>query len=285
VWVGGTNNNLFSHNLIGVDADETARGNGGHGILIGSAAIVGPPFFLNLLLNTLLTGLDFTGPSGNIFTDNVIAYNGATGDRAGIIVGGGLASFVDGNVHPDVLAAVEAQETNALNNAILGNSIYSNGGLGIDLSSTYQAVSFPGLPLDIAFPDDDGVTSNDNKDIDSGANNLQNFPVLKGAAADNSDLVIKGKLKSEPNKDYRLDFYASPAGTSIPVEGKDHLGFIGVSTNKVGKASFKADFEAINGGSLITATATEILVNLPGSVNDEYGSTSEFSAATAVTSP
>ena len=126
------------------------------------------------------------------------------------------------------------------------------------------------------------VTPNDPKDADAGLNNLQNFPVLKEAEPDDGDLEIEGKLKSGPNKDYRLDFYASPAGTAAPVEGKEHLGFIEVSTNNGGKASFEAEFGAVDGGSLITATATEILVNLPGSEDDVYGSTSEFSGALAV---
>jgi len=42
---------------------------------------------------------------------------------------------------------------------IKGNSIFSNGGLGIDLGVN-------------------GVTLNDDGDVDSGVNDLQNFPVI-----------------------------------------------------------------------------------------------------------
>ena len=46
--------------------------------------------------------------------------------------------------------------------AILGNSIYGNGGLGIDLGGN-------------------GVNLNDPGDTDSGPNNVQNFPVITAA--------------------------------------------------------------------------------------------------------
>ena len=50
-----------------------------------------------------------------------------------------------------------------MRNAIEGNSIFSNGGLGIDLNGN----GFPEI--------------NDTGDVDTGPNNLQNYPVLSAA--------------------------------------------------------------------------------------------------------
>ena len=172
-----------------------------------------------------------------------------------------------------------------INNSIIGNSIFNNGGLGIDISN--------GGKLRLAFRPqnrttqserviafDDGVTANDLKDEDAGPNNLQNFPTMTSARLKDGDLRVHGRLMSERNKSYRLDFYASPAGTSAPVEGQTHLGFIEVGTNGGGNTNYDTDLVVVGGsvevGTLITATATEVLGV------DIYGSTSEFSAATAV---
>jgi PKD repeat protein len=58
---------------------------------------------------------------------------------------------------------------------IRGNSIHSNGGLGIDLG-------------------DDGVTPNDASDGDSGPNGLQNFPVLAGITLLEDGLLVSGRV-------------------------------------------------------------------------------------------
>ena len=62
-------------------------------------------------------------------------------------------------------------------NSILYNSIDSNGELGIDLSKVFTCRS-------------DGVTGNDDDDMDTGPNQLQNFPELISADAD----AIRGIL-------------------------------------------------------------------------------------------
>ena len=133
-------------------------------------------------------------------------------------------------------------------NAIVGNSITANSALGIDLQN-------------------DGVTGNDAGDSDSGANLLQNFPVLSPTAGG-----VTGTLNGPPNSTFRVEFFANTAcDASGNGEGQTFLGaFSGITTDATGNATipFRA---ADQGGPLITATAT-----------DPNNNTSEFSSCVAV---
>ncbi len=79
-------------------------------------------------------------------------------------------------------------------NLIAGNSIYANGGLGIDL-------------------DDDGITPNDTKDEDAGSNGLQNHPILEQVGAD-----IRATVSSGKNETVYVHFYRT--GTLDPLTGQ-----------------------------------------------------------------
>jgi hypothetical protein len=143
----------------------------------------------------------------NLISENVIAFNGSAG--------------------VDILAS------DAVNNRILTNSIFSNAGLAIDLVG--------------------GGREQDNKDPDTGANNLQNFPVLASATTTGTAATIEGTLNSRPRKTFTIQFFQNPVLTD---EGKTFLGQISVKTNKRGKASFTFLGPAIDRGQPITATAT-----------------------------
>ena len=75
----------------------------------------------------------------------------------------------------------------ATGNRILGNSVFDNGTLGIDL----------GLA---------GVTANDSGDGDAGADTLQNFPVLTAGQGG-----VDGTLDSRPQSSYRIEYSLSPS--------------------------------------------------------------------------
>jgi hypothetical protein len=135
-------------------------------------------------------------------------------------------------------------------NPTLGNSIFSNGGLGIDL-------------------DLDGPTPNDDDDPDTGANNLQNFPVLTSVSNSGGMTTITGRFNSAPSTVYRLEFFANDAINSTGYgEGKTFIGSMDVPTNAGGNKNFTAMFPQIAAGQRVTATAT-----------DPNGNTSEFSGA------
>ncbi len=151
---------------------------------------------------------------------NVIAFNG--GDGVEVVTFLSLASR---------------------SHRILSNSIYSNGGLGIDLSP-------------------DGITANDAGDADTGSNDLQNKPVLTSATTSGAT-TIKGKLNSTPKKIFLVQFFSNPSGD----EGKKFIGQKNVSTDGGGNVSFTfKPAHAVAARQFATATATG------------PGGTSEFSA-------
>jgi uncharacterized repeat protein (TIGR01451 family) len=142
-------------------------------------------------------------------------------------------------------------------NLITGNSIFYNAGLGIDLLPT-------------------GVTTNDAGDNDTGANGLQNTPVLSTIVTQ-SDTTVSGTLSSAPNHDYIIEFFASTdCDGSGYGEGEFFLKELPVTTLGSGNASFQTTIApALEGGFAITATA----IDNDATANSPFvGNTSEFSA-------
>ena len=140
--------------------------------------------------------------------------------------------------------------------SVLGNSIYSNGNLAIDLNGA-------------------GVSLNDLGDTDTNINNNgQNFPVLTGVNAVGGNTVITGRLNSNANSSYRIEFFYNdvrdPSGYG---EGQTYLGFTDVTTDSNGNVSFVSPTVpgVIPAGRFVTATATKISTS----------ETSEFSFALA----
>ena len=142
---------------------------------------------------------------------------------------------------------------------ISGNSIHDSANLGIELAAATGR---------------DGPTPNDAGDADSGANGLQNFPVLESAASDGSMTEVAGSLSSAPTRGYRIEFFSSAACDPTGFgEGAAFLGFIDVTTDSSGFTTFTASVPiATPSGWVATATATDLTT----------GDTSEFSRCIAV---
>jgi HYR domain len=139
-------------------------------------------------------------------------------------------------------------------NAVLSNSIFSNGGLGFNLN-------------------DDGVTPNLHCGAGVGANNGATFPVLSSATTDGVSTTVTGTLDSKAGLSFRIEFFSNsacdPSGNG---EGQTFLGFTTVATNATTcTGSFTATLPAVAGGTVITSTAT-----------DPANNTSEFSACVTV---
>jgi parallel beta-helix repeat protein len=162
------------------------------------------------------------GSSNNTITANKIAFNGASG----------VAMF------------------GGTRNSIRGNSIFSNGKLGIDLGFN-------------------GVTPNDPADADFGENNLQNFPVITSVLSIGSSTTVQGSLNSTPNTTFQIEFFSNAAlDASGYGEGALFFGTTPVTTDSNGDATINVTFPvALGTGRVVTATAT-----------DPDGNTSEFSA-------
>ena len=138
--------------------------------------------------------------------------------------------------------------TSGTGHTVSGNSIYSNGDLGIDIGNN-------------------GVTANDAGDIDVGTNNGQNFPLLTAVSTSS----VSGTLNSTPSRQFRIELFASPTSDG---EGQRYLGSVLRTTDASGFASFTVAVTAAL-GEWVTATATD---------TPATGDTSEFSAAVQVNS-
>ncbi|HUF54339.1 MAG TPA: hypothetical protein VMR52_11285 [Dehalococcoidia bacterium] len=146
-------------------------------------------------------------------------------------------------------------DSDATGNSILGNSIYDNDGLGIDLD-----------PI--------GLTVNDPLDVDTGANNRQNFPLIVTAVPGSVSVV--GELNSVPLSQFRIEFFHNDACDQTGFgEGKTFIGFVEVETDAEGNAPFAANFTSAPTAGFVTSTAT----------HQSTGDTSEFSNCVAILSP
>jgi hypothetical protein len=210
VSIAGGSRNTVQGNLIGLAPDGISPlPNGKGGIFISAAGIYGGTG----------NGNQIGGKESG--AGNVIAYNGV------------------GNISQ----ANGIQIVSGTGNAVLGNSIYANYGLGIDLGNY-------------------GPTPNDPGDGDSGANNLQNFPVIASVTKSGGNTAIAGMLNSVANTTYRIEFFANES------QGQTFLGSTDVTTDANGNASFNFIAPQIDVSQSVTATAT-----------DPNGNTSEFSPA------
>lgn len=268
--------NTIAGNRIGIGADgSTALGNAGAGVLIlGSSNTVGGGGSAANLISSNGSGVVLSGASatGNVVVGNLIGLDasqslargnlqdgvriesGAGGNRIG-----GVAAGQGNTIVASGRNGVRIEGTGT-DNAVLRNSLSGNTGLGIDLGG-------------------DGVTANDAGDADTGANDLQNVPVLVTANSTGGNTTVTGTLRSTPLTTYRVEFFSSPvADGSGYGEGAVYLGAATVTTDSAGNAAISATLTgvAVATGHVVSATAT---VDLGGG---SFGSTSEFAGNAAV---
>ncbi|MEG4858743.1 SdrD B-like domain-containing protein [Microcoleus sp. K1-B6] len=226
---GGATNNIIGGTTPAARNIISGNGNG--------VALVDPTTVANSLFGNFIgVGANGTTPLPNTtgVLINLANNNAIGGTAAG--QGNTIASNLGSGVN--IIAGT--------GNSIQNNSIFANAGIGIDLGN-------------------DGITANDAGDADTGANNLQNTPVLTTATASAGSVTVAGTYNSTPSTTFTLQFFANtPPGT----QGQTFIASIPVTTDAAGNAAFNQTFPAaVTEGQLITATAT-----------DAAGNTSEFSA-------
>lgn len=262
-------NAVIKGNYIGTDATGTIGLGATYGIYTDnhpSGAIIGGALEgEGNLISGNSTGIQLgDGASGTIIRGNRIGTD-AGGTKPVPNHGDGIHVTTPSNV--SIIGGTEPGEGNTIayncSNgiavaasagwAMLGNSVYSNAGLGISLQDS------DGMPV----PNDVG-------DGDTGSNNLQNYPQITAAPITAGFVDLAGTLNSVASKTYRLEFFSGigchPAGNG---EGRNFLGSLDVITDGNGNANFgsgTASYAVPAGHTLFTATAT-----------DPDGNTSEFS--------
>jgi hypothetical protein len=244
--------NSSDDNVIGgttPGAGNVLSGNGwGFSIDGSNGGAAGPPTGNVLQGNFIGVGADGSTPVSNRVQGVrlAIAFNttvgGATAGAGNIIAFNGPSGEIGVN---------GLEMLGGGGNSIRGNSIYSNGRLGIDLSPS-------------------GVTPNDPGDGDDGPNKLQNFPLITSVASSAGQTTITGTLNSTANTTFTVDFYSNAVcDASGNGEGAKpfSLNTALVTTDANGNGSFNLIVPAsLPAGRVITATAT-----------DPSGNTSEFS--------
>ena len=233
---------LIKGNIIGSDASGTSDlGNGGSGVHVSGADDV--TIFGNVIVGNDSHGVSLTAEAprfGNIYfcssgikvTKNSIGvnYSGTS------IPNGGSGVKIDNGSDINVLRSNTIAHNTAdgitvvhdtsiscpyySDNQIVGNSIHSNGGLGIDLN-------------------DDGVTANDTGDTDVGPHGLRNYPVLSAASLSSDAASISFSLHGSRNSFNTVEFFANDScDSSGNGEGRERVGSATLKTETTGEHQF-----------------------------------------------
>lgn len=147
-----------------------------------------------------------------------------------------------------------APDNDAINNTLTENSYFGNGGLSIDLGG-------------------DGATANDSGDADTGANQLQNSPVIERVTTSAGSVDLTYFIDSEPaNASYPLTIEFAIADADGE-EGQTVVGTDDYTKSDHGGCGTAPCAKTI---TLTTTTATGVA--LVATATDSDGNTSEFSA-------
>lgn len=264
VWLEGTGSNTLTNSWIGINLAGNAAPNA-TGVIIDGASN-------NTISNNVISGNTygvyiFPSPaSNNQITNNFIGTGpGGTGS-----IPNGVGVFLDSFATQNLIAnntianntvsGISLVDATATGNAIKTNSMFNNATIGIDLN-------------------DDGPTANDAGDADSGANGLQNYPVITavspGTGTDTFTLSVDSAATSTGS--LRVEIYKADALG----QGRIFLGQQCFAGNSVTGQNVVLSSNLMGGDSVV-ATASSYSDTACTTI---LGGTSEFSAAFGVVCP
>jgi titin len=238
----GTAANLLLGNLIGTDATGmVALGNGGDGVTVSDNASNNTIGGTTAGAGNVIAGNGFHGISlyGSDTAGNLVQGNYIGTDASGTLNlgNGGNGVAVIGGAHDNAIGGMDDGAANLIafngndgvlidtgtGNAILGNSIFANGNLGIELLN--------------------------------GGNNGQASPELTSAVSGDGVTTVQGTFTGQASTTYTLEFFANSDDSA---QGQQLLRRVTVTTDENGVATFSVDFDyELLPGQLVTATATD----------------------------
>ncbi|MGY8914837.1 MAG: beta strand repeat-containing protein, partial [Flavobacteriales bacterium] len=200
--------NHFYQNGIDNCADNILVTNGS-GIIIRNN-LINQAAGIGIEADTYAAGLLITENtiSGNGIS--LVACSGGVFDDSGIRLKSANATIFKNIIHSNQGEGVVVAE-NVSGILISQNSIYRNGirtpSLGIDLDKSRK--------------NGDGVTLNDNGDVDNGPNGLLNFPIFESVTTNGANLLIQGW--SRPGAS--IEFFISDVSSGTALPGANQLGY------------------------------------------------------------
>jgi trimeric autotransporter adhesin len=209
---------LNSNTIGGSAAGErnVISGNTGWGVVLSGNSNYGANNVAGNYIGTKSGGGHALGNGGG----GVRLASGARDDSVEanrIAFNGGPGVLIDGT--PDTNGFV------ASGDSILGNSMFNNGGLGIDLIN--------------------------------GGNDDQAAPAITSVTTNGGSTTIDGTLDSTASTTFRIELFSSPnCDPSGAGEDKTFLGFTDATTDGAGHATFSSSVAALPAGQAVTATAT-----------------------------
>ena len=276
VVVSSGTNITFTDNYIGTTVTgNAALGNGQEGIELSNATstVIGTSGHGNVI-----AGNSYSGINGWSGTNNGVKIQG---NKIGVGADGTTAIanstvFFEGGISLRglntswLIGGTGAGEGNTIANnngdgvlfiningssndiAVIGNSIYANTGLAIDLG-------------------DNGVTANDTADADTGLNDLLNFPVIRKIGLSGGTLTVTYRVDA-PAGTYRVEFFTNTSADPTGYGETQTLAGSASITHAGGAATYTASFAGA-ANAIVTATLTE------NPSANTYGATSEASLA------